>query len=58
MSIIKPIVWIVEKTPFSPISLEQLSLFESDNILKNKISGFDYFKMFPKKIISAIEKSL
>jgi NADH dehydrogenase len=58
MSIIKPIVWIAEKTPFAPISLEQLYLFESDNILKNKISGFDYFKMFPKKIISAIEKSL
>ena len=58
MSIIKPIVWIAEKTPFAPINLEQLYLFESDNILKNKISGFDYFKMLPKKIISAIEKSL
>jgi hypothetical protein len=58
MQIIKPFVRIAEKTPFSPINLEQLSLFEYDNILKNKISGFDYFKMLPKKIISAIEKSI
>jgi len=58
MPIFKSIVGIAEKIAFSPISLEQLSLFESDNILKNKIFGFDYFKMFPKKIISAIEKSL
>ena len=58
MQIIKPFVRIAEKTPFSPINLEQLSLFEYDNILKNKISGFNYFKMLPKKIISAIEKSI
>ncbi len=58
MPIIKPIVGIAEKTPFSPINLEQLTLFESDNILKNKISGFDYLKMHPKKIISAIKNSI
>ena len=33
MQIIKPFVRIAEKTPFSPINLEQLSLFEYDNIL-------------------------
>ena len=58
MPIIKLIVRIVEKTPFSPINLEQLSLFESDNILKNNISGFDYSKILPKNIISAIKKSI
>ena len=58
MFIIKPIIGICQKTPFSPINLEQLSLFESDNILNSKISGFDYFKILPKKTISAIEKSL
>tara|TARA_A100001015_G_scaffold319809_1_gene443968 strand:+ start:1132 stop:2028 length:897 start_codon:yes stop_codon:yes gene_type:complete len=58
MPIIKPIVGIGEKTPFSPINLEQLSLFESDNILNNKVSGFGYFNMLPKKIISAIKKTL
>ena len=58
MEIVKPIVGIGEKTPFSPINLEQLSLFNSDNILINGISGFNYLKMFPKKVVSAIEKSL
>jgi uncharacterized protein YbjT (DUF2867 family) len=58
MSIIKPIIAIGEKTPFSPINLEQLSLFETDNILSNKIPGFDYFDILPKKIISTIKKSL
>ena len=58
MPIIKPLVGIAEKTPFSPINLEQLSLFESDNILNNEIVGFDYFAIHPKKTISAIQKSL
>ena len=58
MPIIKLIVRIAEKTPFSPINLEQLSLFKSDNVLKNKISGFDFFKIIPKKTISAIKKSI
>ena len=58
MPIVKLIVGIGEKTPFSPINLEQLSLFETDNVLNNKISGFNYFEMLPKKVISAIEKSI
>ena len=58
MPIVKPIVGIGEKTPFFPINLEQLSLFDSDNILNNKIPGFDYFEILPKTIISAIKKSL
>ena len=52
------IIGIGEKTPFSPINLEQLSLFDSDNILVNGASGFNYLKMLPKKVISAIEKSI
>ena len=58
MPIIKPIVGLGEKTPFSPINLEQLSLFDSDNILNNDKKGFDYLKMSPRKIISAIKKSI
>ena len=58
MPIIKPIVGIGEKTPFSPINLEQLSLFDSDNILNDDKKGFNYLKMSPRKIISAIKKSL
>ena len=58
MLFLKPIVRIGEKLPFFPINSEQLSLFKTDNILKKKESGFDYFKISPKKVISAIEKSL
>ena len=53
MQIIKPIVKIGEKTSFFPINSEQLSLFGSDNVLNNEISGFDHLKIRPKKIISA-----
>ena len=58
MPIIKPIVGIGEKTPFSPINLEQLSLFDSDNILNNDKKGFEYLKMLPRKVISAVKKSI
>ena len=58
MPVVKPIVAISEKTPFSPLNSEQLSLFGSDNILDNSILGFDYFKIFQKKVISAIKKSI
>ena len=58
MPIIKPIVGIGEKTPFSPINLEQLSLFDSDNVLQHKKRGFDYLKMLPGKVISAVKKSI
>jgi len=58
MLIMKPVVAVGEKLPFFPINSEQLSLFETDNILKNKESGFDYFAISPKRVISAIKKSL
>ena len=58
MKIVKLVVKIAEKTPFSPINSEQLALFETDNILNNKFPGFDYFNIVPKKTISAIKKSL
>ncbi len=58
LAIVRPIVSIGEKFPFFPINSEQLSLFETDNILKNKESGFDYLQISPKKVISAIEKTL
>jgi NADH dehydrogenase len=58
MSIIKPIVGIGEKTPFFPLNLEQLSLFDSDNILKNYQKGCVYVKIMPRKVISAVKKSI
>ena len=58
MPIIKPIVGIGEKTPFFPLNLEQLSIFYSDNILNNDKKGFDYAKILPRQVISAVKKSL
>ena len=58
LPIIKPIVGIGEKTPFFPLNLEQLSLFDSNNILNNDKKGFDYIKMLPRKVISAVKKSI
>ncbi len=58
MSVIRPVIGIAEKTRFSPINLEQLSLFDSDNILNNDFPGFNYINFKPKKVISAIKKSL
>jgi len=58
MPIIKPIVGLGEKTPFFPLNLEQLSLFDSDNILNNEKKGFDYVKILPRKVISVIKKSI
>ena len=55
MLIMKPIVAIGEKLPFFPINSEQLSLFETDNILKNKESGFDYFAISPKKLFQLLK---
>ena len=56
--VMRPLVKIGEKLPFFPLNSEQLSLFETDNILKDNKIGFDYFKISPKKVISAIKKSL
>ena len=57
-TIMRPVVNIGQIFPFFPINREQLSLFETDNIVKYESSGFNYFKISPKKVISAIKKSL
>ena len=58
MPILKPVVGIAEKLPFFPINSEQLSLFETDNTLSGNESGFSYHEISPKRVISAIKKSL
>ena len=58
MPILKPVVGIAEKFPFFPINSEQLALFETDNVLLGKESGFDFHQISPKRVISAIKKSL
>ena len=58
MPIMKPVVGLGEKLPFFPINSEQLSLFETDNTLSGKESGFEFHEISPQSVISAVKKSL
>ena len=40
LNLIKPLISILEKTPFSPLTSEQLLLFEKDNIIQNVDKSF------------------
>ena len=40
LNLLKPLISIIEKTPFSPLTSEQLLLFETDNVSENKYKSF------------------
>ena len=40
MAVMKPMINIAEKTPFSPLTSEQLTLFEKDNLIVNVDKSF------------------
>tara|TARA_B100000575_G_C23042322_1_gene599949 strand:+ start:158 stop:1063 length:906 start_codon:yes stop_codon:yes gene_type:complete len=48
LNIMKPLISITEKTPFSPLTLEQLRLFEKDNILQNVDKTFKNLDINPQ----------
>ena len=48
MSIMKPLISIAEKTPFSPLNSEQLLLFEKDNVQQNIDKTFENLKINPQ----------
>ena len=48
LSIIKPVISIAEKTPFSPLTAEQLVLFEKDNISQNIDKSFKDLAINPQ----------
>ena len=56
MILCKILVKVVEKTPFSPISLEQLYLFEKDNIEKNIDKNLKFYSIYPQDIENIIKK--
>ena len=58
MRLVKLFVGLAEKIQFSPINLEQLSLFEQDSIVSESFLNFDYYNIKPQNVISAIKKSL
>jgi len=48
LNLIKPIISIAEKTPFSPLTSEQLLLFEKDNIIQNIDKSFKDLEISPQ----------
>ena len=48
LSFIKPVISIAEKTPFSPLTSEQLLLFEKDNIANNIDKSFKDLAINPQ----------
>ena len=47
-NLIKTLINIAERTPFSPLTSEQLLLFEKDNILNNVDKSFDNLNINPQ----------
>ncbi len=45
---LKPIINIAEKTPFSPLTSEQLLLFEKDNLIQNIDKSFEDLNINPQ----------
>ena len=58
MKIAKILVRIAEIFPFSPINLEQLSLFEKDNVKKEVDKDFNYLEITPQNSIEIIRKTV
>ena len=52
----KVIIGIAEKTPFSPINLEQLSLFTKDNIKTGIDKDFSFYNINPQDTLGIIKK--
>ena len=48
LNLIKPLISIAEKTPFSPLTSEQLLLFEKDNIAQNIDKSFKDLEISPQ----------
>ncbi len=48
LNILRPLISIAEKTPFSPLTSEQLGLFEKDNILQNVDKTFKNLDINPQ----------
>ena len=58
MLIIKIFIRLAEKISLSPLTLEQLSLFEQNNIVTGKKLGFEKYNIRPQNIFSILNKLL
>ncbi len=55
LKVMKPIISIAEKTPISPLTSEQLLLFEKDNILQNVDKSFKDLNINPQDVLQIIK---
>ena len=56
LNLIKPLIKIAEKTPFSPLTSEQLLLFEKDNIVQNVDKTFKELEINPQDTLQITKK--
>ncbi len=55
LNLIKPLIGIAEKTPFSPLTSEQLLLFEKDNIARNVDKSFNNLGINPQDTLQIVK---
>ena len=55
MNLLKPLISIIEKTPFSPLTSEQLLLFETDNVSENKYKSFINLDINPQDTLQIVK---
>ena len=58
MKIVKVLIGIADFFSFSPINLEQLSLFERDNVKKKVDKDLSYVEITPQNTIEIIRKTV
>ena len=56
LNLLKPLIKIAEKTPFSPLTSEQLLLFEKDNIVQNVDKTFKELEINPQDTLQITKK--
>ena len=55
LNLLKPLISIIEKTPFSPLTSEQLLLFETDNVSENKYKSFINLDINPQDTLQIVK---
>ena len=55
MAVMKPMINIAEKTPFSPLTSEQLILFEKDNLIVNVDKSFLNLDINPQDTLQILK---
>ena len=55
MALLKPMINIAEKTPISPLTSEQLILFEKDNLVVNVDKSFQNLDINPQDTLQILK---